>query len=68
MVHLFVAGAGFILWAIMVILFYYSNWYSSITHIESASGFSGYLLFMGLLYIAYKAYTLFISPKKELRF
>ncbi len=66
---------GFILvaWALNIIITYYSATSGGVDHtntgyIQAAIGSSGYIITMLLLYGLYKAYTLFISPKKELKF
>ena len=68
MTQLILAGVGFITWALITILIYYSTYYSPINHIESASGYMPYLIVVILFYLGYKAYTIFIAEKKELQF
>jgi len=69
MIHFILAGIGFILWWIYVILTYYWTSYSPINHIESIWAWYGsYLLSMWILYGWYKIYTLIISPRKEVSF
>lgn len=67
MIQLILAGIGLVSWAMYIVITYYSTNYSSINHIESASDFWGYLAVIGILYACYKAYTVFIVPKKELK-
>lgn len=67
MVALIVASVWFILWSVSIILMYYSTFYSQINHMESASWYAGYLITIWILYACYKAYTLFISEKREIR-
>jgi hypothetical protein len=54
-------------WVLPIIFIYYSTYYSKIDHIESATGFMGYLIFMVLAYAVYKAYMVFVSDRKEFR-
>lgn len=63
------AGIGFILWWMYIILTYYSTSYSPINHIESIwAWYWSYLLSIWILYWLYKVYTLLISPRKEISF
>lgn len=67
MTQLILAGIGLAIWAMFIIITYYSTFYSSVAHTESATGFWGYLALMGIIYACYKVYTVFIAPKKEFK-
>ena len=67
MTHLILSGISLLLWAVGIIVIYYSNYYSSISHIESSSGFSGYLMAILFLYLLYKTYSVFIAKKRTLK-
>lgn len=68
MVSLIFSGIGLILWAMTIILIYYSDFYSRINHIETAVGYLSYLLIIGFFYVGYKILTIAIFPMKKLKF
>lgn len=59
-----ISSFAFILWSVSIIGIYYSNFYSSINHIETATGYWSYLLTLGLLYWGYKVFTIAFWLKK----
>lgn len=61
MFQLILASVGFIPWALYIIITYYSENFSKINHIESATGYGGYLLSIGIVYGIYK----YISISRE---
>lgn len=63
MLQLILASIGFIPWGIFIIITYYSKNFSQIDHIESASGYSGYLLSLWFFYFIYKAISLILHKK-----
>ena len=63
MSQLLLASIGFIPWGVYIILTYYSKNFSQIDHLESASGYSGYLLWLGFIYLVYKTVSLFLNKK-----
>jgi hypothetical protein len=63
MPQLLVASLGFIPWVLYIIITYYSKNFSQIDHIESASGYGGYLLTVGVCYAIYKAISLVLEVK-----
>ena len=68
MYSLIAYGFILILWALNVIINYYSSTSGGVDHTntgyaQAATGASGYVITMLLLYGLYKAYTIFISPK-----
>lgn len=64
MIQLLLASLGFIPWALYIILTYYSTNYSSIPHIEAASGYSGYLIGIGVIYAIWKIASLSIQTRE----
>lgn len=68
MLQLILGGLWFVAWAITIILMYYSTFYSSVNHIESATGYSQYLISIVVIYLLYKALVVFIFPQKQLKF
>lgn len=73
MYSLVIYGIVLVAWALNVIIQYYSATSGGIDHTttsyaQAATGASGYVITMLLLYGLYKAYTIFISPKKDLKF
>lgn len=68
MLQLILGGVGLTIWALHIIITYYSKNYSSISHMETASGFGGYLLTLLVLYGVYKIYTVLFSGKKQIKF
>jgi hypothetical protein len=68
MLQLILAGTGFVLWALYIILTYYSKNFSNVDHLESATGYGGYLMSLIFVYGIYKTITLLFWNKKELRF
>lgn len=68
MLQLILAGIGLTIWALYIIVTYYSKNYSSIDHIESATGYGGYITALILIYAIYKTITVVFMEKKELRF
>lgn len=63
MLSLILSAIGFIIWALSIIMIYYSKSYSSIDHIESAAGFSGYLITVLVIYVGYKIVSIAIGWK-----
>jgi hypothetical protein len=63
MTQLLVASAGFIPWVLYIIMTYYSKNFSQIDHIESATGYGGYLLSIGVCYAIYKTISLMREEK-----
>ena len=68
MLQLILSWIGFTVWALYIIMTYYSKTYSSINHIETADGFWGYLAAIIIIYAIYKIYTILFSGKKQLHF
>ncbi len=68
MIQLILAGLGFSIWTIYVIITYYSRNYSSIDHLETATGYEWYLFAIIILYGLYKVYTLFFSWKRIVKY
>ncbi len=68
MFSLIFSGIWMILWAITIIMIYYSDFYSRINHIETAVWYLSYFLIIGFIYITYKILTIFVFPTKKLRF
>ncbi len=68
MLQLVFGGISFVLWALYIILTYYSKSYSSIDHIESTTGYGGYLAAILIFYVIYKIITIFFIEKKQLKF
>jgi hypothetical protein len=66
MPQLLVASIGFIPWVLYIIITYYSKNFSLIDHIESVSGYGGYLLSVGVCYGIYKFISL-MRDKKTVR-
>lgn len=64
MYQLIIASIGFIPWVMYIIITYYSKNFSSIDHIESATGYSWYLMAIWFVYFVYKIASLMIHPKK----
>ena len=64
MYQLILASIGFIPWVMYIIITYYSKNFSSIDHIESATGYSWYLMAIWFVYFVYKIASLMIHPKK----
>ncbi len=67
MVSFFLSLGAFIIWVLSIIIMYYSTFYSNISHIESSSGYAGYLATIIGLYALYKGYTIFVAEKKVLK-
>lgn len=63
MLQLILASIGFIPWGMFIIITYYSKNFSQIDHIESASGYSGYLLSLWFFYFIYKTISLVLHKK-----
>ncbi len=68
MLQLILGGIGFTIWALYIIMTYYSKTYSSVNHIEVATGFAWFLVTILILYGAYKLYAIYFSGKKQIRF
>lgn len=66
--QLIFSAIGFVLWAIYIIVTYYSTSYSKVNHSESTSGYAGYLTAIIVIYALYKIYTLFFQEKKHIQF
>ena len=64
MLQLLLASLGFVPWLIYIILTYYSTSFSKIDHIESATGYSGYLLGIGFVYLFYKIASMMLNERK----
>lgn len=64
MLQLILASFAFIPWVIYIILTYYSHDFSQIDHIESATGYGGYLFAIAVVYFIYKTISLMRSGKK----
>lgn len=62
--QLLFGGLGFIIWAITVISTYYSTRYSSISHIETTTGYGGYLATIIIAYLIYKITTIIFEVKQ----
>jgi hypothetical protein len=67
MLQLILASIAFVPWVLYIILTYYSHDFSQIDHIESASGYGGYLAAIGIIYLIYKAISM-MSSKHRVRF
>ena len=63
MLQLLLASLGFIPWVIYIIVTYYSTNFSQIDHIESATGYGGYLFSMAIFYTLYKIWNFY--PHKQ---
>lgn len=63
MLQLILASLGFIPWVIYIIVTYYSKNFSQIDHLESATWYSGYLAWIGFIYLVYKIISLIVSHK-----
>jgi hypothetical protein len=63
MSQLLLASIGFIPWVLYIIITYYSKNFSQIDHIESATGYGGYLLAIGVCYAIYKTISLMTEVK-----
>lgn len=68
MLQLILAGVWFSLWALYIIITYYSTNFSSINHIEVATGFSWYLISLIVVYVWYKIYSIFFSGKRVIKY
>lgn len=67
MLQLILASVAFVPWVIYIITTYYSKSFSQIDHIESATGYGGYLAAIGIIYLIYKAISM-ISDSRRVRF
>ncbi len=67
MLQLILASVAFVPWVVYIILTYYSHDFSQIDHIESASGYGGYLAAIGIIYLIYKAISM-MSSEHRVRF
>lgn len=64
MLQLVIASLGFIPWVFYIIYTYYSKNFSAIDHIETASGYGGYLAAVWFIYLVYKITSLMIHTNK----
>ncbi|GAB0174434.1 MAG: hypothetical protein HHAS10_03130 [Candidatus Altimarinota bacterium] len=59
-----ISSFAFIVWSVAIIGIYYSNFYSSINHIETATGFLPYLATIAIIYSGYKILSIAFGVKK----
>lgn len=64
MLQLILASIGFVPWVLYIIVTYYSKNFSQIDHMESATGFGGYLASIGFVYLIYKTLSMLLHKKK----
>ena len=64
MLQLLLASIGFVPWVIYIVLTYYSTTFSKIDHIESVTGYGGYLIGLGFVYLLYKIASMMLNERK----
>ncbi len=64
MLQLLLASLGFVPWVIYIIVTYYSTNFSQIDHIEATTGYGGYLVGLGLIYLIYKVISQMTSERR----
>ena len=64
MLQLLLASLAFVPWVIYIIVTYYSTNFSQIDHIESATGYGGYLAGLGFIYLIYKVISQMTSERR----
>ncbi len=67
MFQLILSSIAFVPWVIYIILTYYSTAFSRIDHMESATGYGGYLAAIGITYLIYKTISM-MSNHRHVRF